>query len=558
VGTRHRSLRSVATGPLQGVALTLYFVLLPYVIVTKWHFSYTVTNGAVLRDLLVGLALFWLIFLTLLVAYVHQLRHHRLVPANGAAWLAGLIIIALPFLVSASADAATRSTPVAVSTPLSPESPVTHSLAHHGTASASATALFATALAAKGRRDRLKLGSGVDDVDDVDVVARRLHDGDEELVAQLRDVVGSDVDGHVLVTDDAWSAPARHDSDPVVVSLLSARDEALVLGYAREGGSLPVDLDWTPAEYYDRVVGLHEGRVVFAHSDNELVRALARRRDLTTLVVYLGAPSDLDDELRDLCVTVRSASGADGGERRVRPTVRIELLRAYPQVQGLVEDFTPTLRRRCLEMASYLAMHHGEPVTGDRLRTRVLVHAQIDASKTTLSNTASALRRSLGSDAQGLRLEPVSNGLYHLHGVELDVADFHRLVARSRRAPADEAFDLYLEALRLVRGEPLASVTKGFEWFTFEGHRAQLQRDGEWAALALHEAALARDDVETAFWALRQGLLLDPDSDDLADALARVPRLRQFRGDGSGPAQHETVRPGRAVAMSWAFERFGR
>jgi hypothetical protein len=142
--------------------------------------------------------------------------------------------------------------------------------------------------------------------------------------------------------------------------------------------------------------------------------------------------------------------------------------------------------------------------------------------------------------------------------VDLDVADFHRLVARSRVVGDDEAYDLYVAALRLVHGEPLASVLKGFEWFTFEGHRAQLQRDGEWVARSLHAAALERDDVETAFWALRQGLLLDPDSPDLLDALARVPRLRQFGGDRTGAAQDQSVRPGRAVAMSWAFERFGR
>ena len=152
----------------------------------------------------------------------------------------------------------------------------------------------------------------------------------------------------------------------------------------------------------------------------------------------------------------------------------------------------------------------------------------------------------------------MSSGLYRLRGVSLDVADFHRAVARSRVASPDEAYELYVAALRLVHGEVLASVLKGFEWFTFEGHRAQLQRDGEWVARALHDAALERGDVETAFWALRQGLWLDPESEDLLDALSRVPRLRQFGGDGAGAAQHESVRTGRAVAMSWAFERFGR
>jgi hypothetical protein len=389
-------------------------------------------------------------------------------------------------------------------------------------------------------------------------LARRLHEGDAQLIAQLRDVVGSARDGEVLITDAAFEVDARLDFDPVAVSLIADRSDGLALGYAREGGALPVDMSWSDDDLATRIVALHDGTVTFAQSDNELMRALARRRDLSTLVVYLGDPAELDEEIRALCVTLRAASGTVDFRESSTREVRVELLRAYPQVQGLQEDFTPTLRRRCVEMVAYLAMHAGEPVTGDRLRSRVLVHANVDASKTTLSNTASSVRRSLGSDSRGHHLEPVSSGLYHLRAVGLDVADFHRLVARGRTALGDEAFGLYIEALRLVHGEPLASVLKGFEWFTFEAHRAQLQRDGEWVALALHDAALERGDVETAFWALRQGLLLDPDSQDLLDALERVPRLRQFRGDGAGAAQHQSVRPGRAVAMSWAFERFGR
>ena len=564
--TSSRSLRRVATGPLQGVALALYFTLLPYVVATKWRFSYTVTDGALLRDLLVGLAIFWLIFLGLLVVYVHQLRHSRSLPANGCAWLAGLVIMALPFLVSSSAQASTttRDAGARVEVVATPTRP-------HASAPAPAKfGLFALALAAKGRRDRLR--SAQDDVDgtdregpgldaELDDLARSLHEGDEGLIARLRDVIGSELDGEVLVTDAAFDVEVRADFDPVVVSLLAQGAQGLSLGYAREGGALPVDLSRGSGALVADIVALHDGVVRFAESDNELMRALARRRDASTVVVFLGDPDEIDQELRELCVTLRPARGtapsAASSARHVRH-VRVELLRAYPQVQGLVEDFTPTLRRRCVEMVAYLSMHPGEPVTGDRLRTRVLVHANVDASKTTLSNTASSVRRSLGSDGGGYLLEPVSSGLYQLRGVELDVADFHRLVARSRRMAGEEALELYVQALRLVHGEPLASVLKGFEWFTYEGHRAQLQRDGEWVAMALHDAALERGDVETAFWALRQGMLLDPESDELVDALQRVPRLRQFRGDGAGTAQHETVRPGRAVAMSWAFERFGR
>jgi hypothetical protein len=582
VDTSSRSLKRVATGPLQGVALVLYFVLLPYVVETKWRFSYTVTNGAVLRDLLVGLGIFWLIFLGLLLTYVHQLRHSRNLPANGCAWLAGLVIMALPFLVSSSAQASTVAmrAPVAAITTSPVELVSAPGFAATAVNENSArvpasdnVGLFALALAAKGRRDRL-LGStnrlddldGIDPEDndpenndpELDALAQRLHEGDGQFVARLRDVVGSELDGEVLVNDDAFDVDARPDFDPVVVSIIGLRPEGLALGYAREGGALPVDRSRAIEDVTASIVALHDGAVRFAQDSHELMRALARRRDASTLVVFLGDPGEIDEELRQLCVTLRAASGTAHFTSSPSRHVRVELLRAYPQVQGLVADFAPTLRRRCVEMVAYLAMHPGEPVTGDRLRTRVLVHASVDASKTTLSNTASSVRRALGVDNRGYLLEPVSSGLYHLRGVELDVADFHRLVARSRQSTSDEALDLYVQALRLVHGEPLASVLKGFEWFTFEGHRAQLQRDGEWVALALHAAALERNDVETAFWALRQGLLLDPESDELVHALERVPRLRQFRGDGTGAAQHEPVRPGRAVAMSWAFERFGR
>jgi hypothetical protein len=563
--------------------------LLPYVVETKWRFSYTITSGALLRDLLVGLAIFWLVFLVLLVIYVNQLRHRRVLPANGCAWLAALVIMALPFLVSSSAQAATtlhhsptdvaaqsatgstEPTDPTATTVAPPSHQIVDNTVHehprgHGGHDPSPESppqvqMITLALMVKGRRDQMRRSLATLHDDELDEVARLLSDPDVQLIAQLRDVVGSDRDGEVLATSSTFEVEARLDFDPVVVALIGERPGGLALGYAREGGRLPIDLNWSDDELKERIVALHDGNVTFAHGDNELMRALARRRDLSTIVVYLGDPADLDDELREFCVTVRAASGTvHYREPAVRDEreVRVELLRAYPQVGGIVDDFTPSLRRRCVEMVAYLAMHAGEPVTGDRLRTRVLLHANVDASKTTLTNTASSVRRALGSDVQGYLLEPVSSGLYQLRGVGLDVADFHLLVARSRRVTSDEAHDLYVEALRLVHGEPLASVLKGFEWFTFEGHRAQLQRDGEWVALALHDSALARNDVETAFWALRQGLLLDPDSDVLLDALERVPRLRQFGGDGASTAQHQAVRPDRAIAMSWAFERFGR
>lgn len=108
----------------------------------------------------------------------------------------------------------------------------------------------------------------------------------------------------------------------------------------------------------------------------------------------------------------------------------------------------------------------------------------------------------------------------------------------------------------MVKGEPLASALRGFEWFLAEGFGARLSRDGEWAALALHHDALTNERFEMAFWALRQGLLIDPYSDVLLEASARVPRLREFGRDRRGLAQHEAVGAGGAVAMSWSLNGF--
>jgi hypothetical protein len=202
-------------------------------------------------------------------------------------------------------------------------------------------------------------------------------------------------------------------------------------------------------------------------------------------------------------------------------------------------------------------MHRHEPITGERLRTRVLAHADVDASLRTLANTASVVRRSAGSDDQGPRLHAVtSSGLYVTHGITSDVEVFTTLIARARQLENADAAPLAHQALAMVKGEPLASALRGFEWFLAEGFGARLSRDGEWAALALHHDALSNERYEMAFWALQQGLLIDPYSDVLLAASARVPRLREFGRDRRGLAQDLAVGPGRAVAMSWSLNGF--
>jgi hypothetical protein len=141
------------------------------------------------------------------------------------------------------------------------------------------------------------------------------------------------------------------------------------------------------------------------------------------------------------------------------------------------------------------------------------------------------------------------------HDLTSDVEIFHGLVARARQLHTSDAAPLLREALNLVQGEPLASALRGFEWFLAEGHAARLARDGEWAALALHHDSLATGDYELAYWALEKGRLIDPYSDALIAALARVPRLREFGGDGSRRTQHDAIGPGGTEVVSRTFNR---
>jgi hypothetical protein len=555
-----------ATSHLHGVALVAYFALLPYVVVTKWRASGLESNGALVRSLLIILSFFWIGFLAQVVVNVLRLRRGAHAKGGGSAWLAGLVVALITLVIPAS-HPVVRHEPVAsvAARDAGTRAPATPRLPGPPGALVSVP----LALMAKRRADLLRHGH-LDEADfDVEESITLLRSRDPDLVATIAHLAGEAREGVLEVRDDVARTPASAPLPAIVACALGVSDAGTLVSFAREGGRLPVLSTWQPGDVEERVVALHEGRVHFVRDELALMRALATRSLRQSVVVYLGAASDIDEELAACAVTL--AAVGDTNERAsvvaapadepmtAASDVCVELLRADPQVIGLAEPFTPTLRRRCVEMTAYLALHRHEPVTGERLRTRVLTHADVDASTRTLANTASAVRRSLGLDAAGPRLHPVtSSGLYVTHGLSSDVERFFSLVARARQRPANEAADLAHQALLLVKGEPLASALRGFEWFLAEGHGARLAREGEWAALALHHASLEKAHYELAFWALQQGLLIDPYSDVLAEALTRVPRLREFGGDGARGAQDDAVSARGAVAMSWSFTGFSQ
>ncbi len=508
-----------------GVALALYFVLVPVVVANRWADAAHHRFPTLLRAALVLLALLWLAFVSRVGRDVVRLRRGQDVERGASAWVAGVVVAVLAL------------GPVAPSHP--PARPAATSVVRHHALPSPLTAVSASplalAVAARRRLDEWR-ENGPDPGADVDRELDLVQRADLTWIGRIRAAVAGR-SGGVVPVDPAGPFLPGVEAEPLVACVVTDDDTPLV-SFAREGADLALPTTWDDGRVRASVVGLHEGGRVGVTADHyELLTLLATRAVRRSAVVWLGPPDDLDDALRASCVVVHrvehpAALVDDETSTAGEPTV--ELLRADPRVTGLIAPFTATLRRHCVEMAAYLALHRHEPVTGERLRARVLGRGDRDASLRTLANTATALRRSLGVDDDGPRLHPVSSaGLYETHGLSSDVDAFHSLVRAARHA-ADGGAAHLRAALSLVHGEPLAAVLRGYEWFLAEGHLAQVQRDGEWAALTL--AAIAREggDVDLAFWALRQGRLVDPYSDDLAAALARVPRSGQLGRNGTG------------------------
>lgn len=530
----------------QGLVLTLYVVLVPFVIAVKWRTSTHSPDAALLRGLLVVLGVFWLGFLAQVARNVVRLRQGREVGRGASAWLAGLLVALASFFVTSHVSPANVPAHSSATAAAAPAHAPTRPLAF------GAAGALPMALAAKRRADQLRH----DDPDDAfaDTSIALLRQARPEDLARLATAIGHQREGSLPSSVSLQHVPPSDTIEPTVVMVVDDR-----LYFAREGGRLPVPSELNDEELDERLVALHPGALRLVHEESELLRALATRHLRHTLVVFVGASTRLDDDVAASCVTLvreqrRASHPVTDASRESRSAVVVELLRAEPTIVGLVEPFVATLRRRCVEMTSYLALHRHEPVTGERLRTRVLVHADVDASQRTLANTASAVRRSLGVDERGPRLHPVSaSGLYVTHGLTSDVEYFRDAITRARQLDPVHGARVARDALALVKGEVLASALRGFEWFLAEGHQARLARDGEWAALLVHHDAVRRGDFDVAFWALQQGLLIDPYSDALREALVRVPRLREFGRDRTGRTQNHAVGPEGAVAMSWAL-----
>jgi len=525
----------------QGIALALYGLVLPLVASWEWFNASSSSYPQVVRIIVGLLVIMWLVFLWQLRGALQALREGLVVPGSGWQWLATGLVAVLSFF-SAQHNRSSPATNTAIS--------VDFQKVQGSDLAAGHWLLGAPlALAAKRVSDQLRDQSSLDP----DLTISQLQQRDPILEAHLITQIGKRRSGHVDITS---SPPANvtvaRNVAPVAGYISSLTPQALTFSFVRNGGELDIPSTWSLTDLQRSVLALHDGRLIITSSEQELLRALALRSGAKTLILHASTRSQLDPEFAQLCATL--SNPLVSSEQRPRHSPRVLMLQASPVLEHLAYPLDQSLRRRIIEMACYLALHSKEPITGDRLRTRVLSHAGVDASARVLANVASALRRSLGSDESGNYLHGVtSSGLYMTHGLYSDIEEFHHLITQARSTQGNRQVEYLRKALELVHGEPLASSLRGFEWFIAEGHQAQLSRDGEWAALALCGLASRSGDVELAFWAIRQGLLLDPYSDDLAEALTMIPRLREFGSNRTSTAQNQPVGASGAIEVRWAL-----
>lgn len=471
-------LRARLNDVASGLSVGAYLVTVPIAVPAMWHRSFQ-GHEALVHGCLVALVVLWAVTTVCFVASLRRIRagHER---RGGFAWLAGALLSISSLLVPSLASAAPAKGHHVSGPPLHWESAVGIPLA----------------LVAKRKRDELvQLGRVLSD-ESIDEAIDDLRKRNDGFLHALRCAIGDDASGTVFVPHEA--SGEESDSAKVLVAVpIAHQASAWVISFATVGTRLVLPDHFTQQDLEAGVVALHErGRVLIGDTLVATLRHLVLREHSGVVVVHVG-PEALDDDIAAQCVvaTCRPLSA---------PNVMVRLLQPQATVEGVEHPLDPDLRRKCLEMLSYLSVHPEHGVSGDRLRARVLGSRSSDASVRTLNNTASALRRSLGNHLESPRLAPVgASGLYRIHDVACDVTEFLRLVEQGRSSHGDQQRRYLLEALSLIRGEPLVAEPRGYEWFLAEGHYARVLRSLEFAVVTLLETS--QSDRETQ-WRARDAI----------------------------------------------------
>jgi DNA-binding SARP family transcriptional activator len=303
--------------------------------------------------------------------------------------------------------------------------------------------------------------------------------------------------------------------DPAMLSIADARKVSIVTRSLVPGSDVTVLVDRHAASIHPL------GRTVRPHLMETRTAELVRELVVDPIAVATPASPDRGDDLES------RMARADDDDATAVPvassgTVEVKLLTATPRLEGLHAALPANRARRATELVAYLALHNGDEVTSDRLRTRVLGSSDADAASKTLFNIAAAARRAMGFDADGTPLFPsgTRTGLYRIsESVSVDVHQAAALAAAgSATEDPETAMDLLRLALSLVEGEPMANALSGYAWWEAEGHGARIAAVLVNAASDLAALAVEAGRFDLAQWGLNQARLVDPYS----EAISRV------------------------------------
>ena len=300
-----------------------------------------------------------------------------------------------------------------------------------------------------------------------------------------------------------------------------ARRAGVVTTDAVAGGEISILVD-------ERAATIHPtGRVVRPHL---MAESVGRHVEEVVGGVECDPPAGGpgSSAVRASVVRAEPASAAEPSDSsrdllRIAPgRVDVRLLTMTPRLDGLCEELPPNRVRRAVELVAYLALHHPDVITGDRLRTRVLGSGDADAAAKTLFNTAHAARRAMGLDENGEPLFPAGSrtGLYQVApAVTVDVQRATELVRLAKSCDERNlAIAAYRGALELVEGEPLANALAGYTWWEAEGHAGRIAAVLVEAACSLVALACEVGLFELARAGLGRARLVAPYSEALSRA----------------------------------------
>jgi hypothetical protein len=213
-----------------------------------------------------------------------------------------------------------------------------------------------------------------------------------------------------------------------------------------------------------------------------------------------------------------------GASAASEPPVLVVNLLGPPEVIGR----SGRLNERPLEeLALYLAIHAGRPISSDKLRY-VLRTERKDLEPQTLRNRVAALRKAIGSDL----LVRTGDGYLLQVPLECDWTSFSDLCRRGAQATGGERLTLLEQALSLVRGEPFSDVASGrYRWASEDGTASDMIVAIEEAAHELSLGHRHHGDQRAAERAARAGLRGSPGSPLLVEDLLRAASVSRARFD---------------------------